>query len=71
MIDFETVRVALPYFAGQRPYENIAFQFSHHTIAADGAVAHANEFLVTTPGQRPNYAFARALAQAVECSGRW
>ncbi|MBC5782637.1 DUF2779 domain-containing protein [Ramlibacter sp. USB13] len=69
MIDFETARVALPYFAGQRPYENIAFQFSHHTIAADGAVAHANEFLVTTPGQRPNYDFARALARAVGARG--
>ena len=31
-IDFETARVAIPLFAGQRPYANIAFQFSHHLI---------------------------------------
>lgn len=68
-IDFETARVALPYFAGQRPYENIAFQFSHHTVQADGTVAHENEFLSTTPGKRPNYDFARALRRALGDEG--
>lgn len=64
-IDFETARVALPFFAGQAPYANIAFQFSHHVVAEDGTVAHQTEFLETRPGRRPNYDFVRALRRAL------
>ena len=68
-IDFETARVAIPFFAGQRPYANIAFQFSHHVIEADGCVAHKSQFLSTTPGVRPNYEFVRKLNQAIGDKG--
>ena len=61
MIDFETTRVAIPFTAGQRPYGNVAFQFSHHTIEADGNVAHRSQFLNSSPGVHPNYVFVRAL----------
>jgi hypothetical protein len=64
-IDFETARVAVPFFAGQRPYANIAFQFSHHEVQQDATVAHRHQFLSTTPGQRPNYEFVRQLKAAV------
>ncbi len=64
-IDFETARVAIPFFAGQRPYANIAFQFSHHVVEADGRVEHRTQFLCTTPGRRPNYDFVRALQAAL------
>lgn len=64
-IDFETARVAIPFYAGQRPYANIAFQFSHHEMQADGTVAHKSQFLSTTPGVRPNYEFVRQLKQAI------
>lgn len=64
-IDFETARVPIPFFSGQKPYENIAFQFSHHVVQADGAVAHKSEFLCTTPGVKPNYEFMRALQNAL------
>lgn len=60
-IDFETSAVALPFHAGMRPYEAVAFQFSHHVMEADGSVRHAGEFLCVEPGVFPNYAFARAL----------
>ena len=60
-IDFETSAVALPFYAGMRPYEQIAFQFSHHVMHADGSIEHAGEFLMTDPGTFPNFAFARAL----------
>ena len=60
-IDFETSAVALPFHAGMRPYEAVAFQFSHHVIEADRSVRHAGEFLCAEPGVFPNYAFARAL----------
>ena len=60
-IDFETSAVALPFFAGMRPYEQIAFQFSHHVMHADGRVEHVGEFLMTEPVAFPNFEFARAL----------
>jgi hypothetical protein len=60
-IDFETSAVALPFHAGMRPYEQVAFQFSHHLMEADGSVRHAGEFICVEPGVFPNYAFARAL----------
>ncbi|NUP87450.1 MAG: DUF2779 domain-containing protein [Burkholderiaceae bacterium] len=68
-IDFETARVAIPFFAGQRPYANIAFQFSHHVVDADGRVEHRTQFLSTTPGRKPNYDFVRALRAALGATG--
>ena len=65
-IDFETSGVALPFFAGMRPYEQIAFQFSHHVMYSDGKVEHAGEFLMTEPVAFPNFAFARALKSELE-----
>jgi hypothetical protein len=60
-IDFETSGVALPYFSGMRPYEQIAFQFSHHVMHSDGRVEHVGQFLMTEPVAFPNFVFARAL----------
>lgn len=61
MIDFETSAVALPFHTGMKPYEAVAFQFSHHLKEANGSVRHAGEFLCVEPGVFPNYKFARAL----------
>jgi hypothetical protein len=61
MIDFETSMVALPFHQGYRPYQGIAFQFSHHIIKKDGTVEHKGQFLSTEPGVFPNYEFLRAL----------
>lgn len=66
MIDFETCMVAIPFTKGRHPYEQIAFQFSHHIIHEDGIIEHANEFLLSTPGQFPNFEFVRALKSALE-----
>lgn len=60
-IDFETSRTALPFHAGRRPYEQVAFQFSHHIMFEDGSVQHAGQFLEATPGVFPNYDFVREL----------
>jgi hypothetical protein len=65
-IDFETSGVALPFFAGMRPYQQIAFQYSHHVMHSDGRVEHAGEFLMTDPIAFPNFAFARALKKQLE-----
>ena len=64
-IDFETATVAIPFFKGHRPYEMVAFQFSHHVVEADGHVAHRTEYLNTTPGENPNYDFVRKLEGAL------
>ena len=61
MIDFETTNSALPYFEKQRPYEQVAFQFSHHVIYKDGRIEHKGQFLETRPGYFPNFDFVREL----------
>jgi hypothetical protein len=66
LIDFETTKVALPFYNGMRPYQSIAFQFSHHVMEADGSIRHANEFLCADPGDFPSYKFARALKECLE-----
>ena len=66
MIDFETSTVALPFTAGRRPYEQVAFQFSHHIIHNNGRVEHADEYISNTPGEFPNFHFVRALKGALE-----
>ena len=60
-IDFETAAVALPFHAGMRPYQSVAFQFSHHVMDANGEIRHVGQFLCAEPGVFPNYDFARAL----------
>ena len=64
-IDFETSAVALPFYENMRPYEQIAFQFSHHRVDLneDGTytVTHAGQFINTEKGKFPNFDFIRAL----------
>lgn len=64
-IDFETSAVALPFHGGMRPYEQVAFQFSHHVMHADGRVIHQTQFLNAQPGVFPNFEFIRALCKAL------
>jgi hypothetical protein len=64
-IDFETSTVALPFYSGQRPYEQVAFQFSHHIYHENGTIEHATEFINTSAGVYPNFIFARALKAAL------
>ncbi len=66
MIDFETATVALPFFKGMRPYESIAFQYSHHVIELDGSVRHVGQHLIAEPGQFPSFEFLRALKAELE-----
>ncbi|MBK7962448.1 MAG: DUF2779 domain-containing protein [Bdellovibrionales bacterium] len=56
-IDFETITSAIPFSKGMRPYETVAFQFSHHTVDADGKVTHEAEYINTTPGPFPILTF--------------
>lgn len=58
-IDFETSAVALPFKKGRKPYEQTAFQFSHHIVFEDSTIEHKTEFINGNPGEFPNFEFAR------------
>ena len=64
-IDFETSGVALPFSKGRKPYESVAFQFSHHILHEDGRIEHAGEFISHMPGEFPNFLFVRALMNSL------
>jgi hypothetical protein len=65
-IDFETTAVAIPFTAGRRPYEQLAFQFSHHIVYEDGRVEHHHQYLNIAIGAFPNFDFIRALKASLE-----
>lgn len=71
MIDFETTTVALPFYSHMRPYEQVAFQFSHHVIESAGpgqpyTIRHAGQWINTEKGHFPNFDFIRALKRELE-----
>ncbi len=65
-IDFETSAVAIPFNKGRRPYEQIAFQFSHHIIQKDGTIQHTGEWISREPGRFPNFDFIRNLKNELD-----
>ena len=67
-IDFETSRVAVPYHVGMRPYEQVAFQWSCHTVAEPGARPEHSEWL-NTEDMFPNFKFAHELREKIGDTG--
>jgi len=67
-IDFETSRMALPYHRGMRPYEQIAFQWSCHTIPGPGAEP-VHRAWINTVDTFPSFAFAQSLMEAIGRTG--
>ncbi|MCM4156828.1 DUF2779 domain-containing protein [Gramella sp. AN32] len=65
-IDFETCTAALPFSKARRPYEQIAFQFSHHTYYEDGKIEHSNQYISNKAAYFPNFDFIRELKKALE-----
>jgi hypothetical protein len=65
-IDFETSRVAIPFYKGGHPYYQVAFQFSHHTMDEYGNVEHAGEWINFKKGEYPNFEFIRTLKKELE-----
>ena len=47
-LDFETINPAIPLFDGTRPYQNIPFQYSLHTVSGQGT--RHNSFLAEGKG---------------------
>jgi hypothetical protein len=64
-IDFETSMVAVPFHKGQHPYEQVAFQFSCHTLRKNGQMDH-EQWIETERGKFPNYNFVKALKNVLE-----
>ena len=62
-LDFETINLAVPRWAGTRPYEQVAFQWSCHVETRSGGLDHA-EFLDLTGGD-PRRPFAESLVAAL------
>ena len=67
-IDFEASTVALPFYSGQKPYEKVVFQFSHHVYYEDGTIIHENEYINVTAGDFPNFEFVRQLKNALSAN---
>jgi len=65
-IDFETSTVAIPFNKGRKPYEGIAFQYSHHIVHENGLIEHKGEYLNSEEGVFPNYDFLRNLKKGLE-----
>lgn len=64
-LDFETCNMAIPIWAGTRPYEQIPFQFSLHKLT--DTLEHT-EFLDIS-GQDPSRGFAEAVVKACGTKG--
>ena len=66
-LDFETIGPAIPIWAGTRPYQALAFQWSCHIERAPSLLDHA-EFLDLS-GKPPMRDLAEALIRALESDG--
>ncbi|MGH7330188.1 MAG: DUF2779 domain-containing protein, partial [Polyangiaceae bacterium] len=63
-IDFEASRLAIPYHAKMRPYGQVAFQWSVHTVDAPGAQPRHAEWL-NAADEWPNMTFAQTLRDVI------
>lgn len=66
-LDFETIQLVVPLWAGTHPYDQTPFQWSCHIEQEDGAVTHL-EYLANGSGD-PRRAFAESLLEAIGTSG--
>lgn len=67
-IDFETSRTAIPFHKGMHPYEQIAFQWSCHTIHHPGDEPVHYEWL-NLKKEYPNFEFAESLMEHIGNTG--
>jgi len=68
-IDFETIRGAIPFHKDSAPYEQVAFQFSHHVVEKDGSIRHEGEWISLKRGQWPNADFLKELQKELSKDG--
>ena len=61
-MDFETINFAVPIWKGTRPYQQIPFQFSVHTLTNSGTLHHAA--FLDLSGSDPSKSFVEAIVAA-------
>ena len=61
-LDFESIQFAVPIWKGTRPYQQITFQFSLHTLTESGQLSHTS--FLDLSGNDPSEQFAKALLAA-------
>lgn len=61
-LDFETIQLAVPVWKGTRPYQQIVFQFSVHTVAKTGDLLQTD--FLDLSGNDPSEPLAKALIAA-------
>ena len=66
-IDFETCTMAVPFHKGMKPFQNVIFQWSCHTLHQDGTIEHS-EWL-NSDDYYPNFDFARTLKNQIGTHG--
>ncbi|MBK1829615.1 DUF2779 domain-containing protein [Verrucomicrobiaceae bacterium R5-34] len=66
-LDFETTMTAIPIWKGTRPYQQIPFQFSLHTLHPDDILVQ--ETFLDLTGDDPRRALAEALVRSCGKSG--
>lgn len=67
-IDFETSALAIPYHAGMRPYEPVAYQWSCHAVGEAGAAPAHAEWINATDAF-PNREFVETLRATLGSEG--
>ena len=67
-MDFETLGLALPRFAGTRPYDQLPFQWSLHIQRKPGGAVEHYEFLADDADD-PRPLFLKSLCQAIDRKG--
>lgn len=66
-IDFETCTMAVPFHKGMKPFQNVIFQWSCHTLHKDGRIEHSEWLNVND--YYPNFEFARSLKAQIGSYG--
>jgi hypothetical protein len=66
-MDFETIQFAVPIWPGTRPYQQIPFQFSVHSLSATAKIEHIS--FLDLSGTDPSRSFAAALVAACGAKG--
>lgn len=64
-LDFETLMQTVPQFDGQRPYQQITFQYSLHIKESADAPYQHKEFLAPSDGTDPRRALAEQLCRDI------
>ena len=64
-LDFETLQQPIPQYDGQKPYQQITFQYSLHIKKSENALYEHKEFLAPSDGKDPRRALAEQLCNDI------